>query len=119
MKTLSLLRWFSQIKCFTWDYMVNIPSPFSIVVPRHSNLKFGLDIADQLFPAASNQSKCMVGFLLAVKNKQHSPSKVGQDADFGIFSVLNGKSLLYSFNVLFIGWVVAITTGTSDARFSV
>ena len=119
MKAFPLLFGFRQVERNARDFVVNIPSPFAIVIPRHSIFELGLDMLNQLLSATSYQIERVVGFLLTFENKEKSSTKVGKNAVFGIFSMLNSKSLFYLFNVLLVSGVVAVAMGTLDARFPV
>ena len=119
MKAFPLVFGFGQVERNTRDFMVNIPPPFSIIIPRHSVFELGLDMLNQLLSATSYQIERMVGFLLTFENEEKSPTKVGKNTVLGIFPMLNCKRLFYLFNVLLVGRVMAIAMGALNACFPV
>jgi hypothetical protein len=119
MKAFPLFFGFGQVERNAWDFMVNIPSPFAIVIPRHSVFELGLDVLNQLLSATSYQVKRMVGFLLTFEDEKKSPTKVGENTVLRVFPMLNCKSLFYLLNVLLVGGVMAVTIGAFYAHLSV
>ena len=99
--------------------MVNVPSHSPVIIPRHSIFELEFDVLNQLLSATSYQIKCMVGFLMALKDEKESPAQVGENTILGVFPMLNGKSLFYLLNVLLVGGVMAVTIGAFYAHLSV
>lgn len=88
--------------------MIKIPSPFTIIVPRHSIYKLGLNMFDQFLSATSKKAKCMVRFLMSFENKQNPAPQVGKNPILGVRSVFDGERLFHLFDVLSVLRIVTI-----------